>query len=410
MLSTEDPTNSASATVTPPAATTRGLTLLLAASCGVSVGSLFYCQPLLAQMGATIAGGQRVAPYVPTFTQVGTMLGMGLFVPLGDMFERRKLIVVMSLAIALTSAAMAISPSAAFLAVASFLLGITCIVPHLILPFVAQLSRPEERGKALGIVVSGLLIGILCARTLSGFVGAAFGWRSVYWLGSAAMVALAILLLRKLPISHPTTLLTYPQLLRSLWHLMREFSELRQAALTGAMLFGAFSAFWATLIFRLMTPPFHYGARAAGLFGLVGVAGALGAPLIGRIADRRGARTTLAASLWITAGSFAVFFFGGSKMLGLIAGVILMDLGVQAGHVSNQTRIYAILPEARSRLNTVYMVSYFMGGALGSALGAYGWDIARWAGVCVAGIAMLAVALAAHYLGARAKLLRPNLV
>jgi predicted MFS family arabinose efflux permease len=351
-------------------------------------------------MGATIAGGRGVVAYIPTFTQVGTMLGMGLFVPLGDMVERRKLIVFVSLAIALTSAATAIAPNAAVLAVASFLLGVTCIVPHLILPFVAQISRPGERGKALGVVVSGLLIGILCARTFSGFVGAAFGWRSVYWIGSVGMVVLAVLLLRKLPVSHPAAPLTYPQLLRSLWRLVRQFPELRQAAVTGAMLFGAFSAFWATLIFRLITPPFHYGARAAGLFGLVGAAGAFGAPLIGRIADKRGARTTLAASLWITAGSFILFLFGGGGMAGLIAGVILMDLGVQAGHVSNQTRIYAILPEARSRLNTVYMVSYFMGGALGSALGAYGWEVARWTGVCAAGIAMMTVALVVHYLGA----------
>ena len=382
----------------------RGLTLLMSAGCAVSVANMYYCQPLLAQMGASVPGGQRVASYIPTFTQVGTMLGMGLFVPLGDMFERRRLIVTLSLALAGTAILNAIAPNAPWLAAASFALGLTSIIPHLILPFVAQLSEPAERGKALGIVVSGLLIGILCARTFSGFAGAAFGWRSVYWVGALAMITLAGVMRRKLPESHPATSLSYPQLLRSLVQFVRRYSELRQAAVTGGLLFGAFSAFWSTLIFQLMTPPFHYGSRIAGLFGLIGAAGAAAAPVMGRLADRRGARTTLALSLLITALSFLIFLVAGQSMAGLVAGVILMDLGVQAGHVSNQTRIYAILPEARSRLNTVYMVTYFLGGALGSALGAYGWNRAGWTGVCVVGLGLMFIALAYHFSARRSEL------
>ena len=401
MYSTENLNRLTTERIAPRAGPTTGLILLMSVACAVSVANMYYCQPLLAQMGASVPGGQSVASYIPTFTQVGTMLGMGLFVPLGDMLERRRLIVSICLALSGTAILTAVSPSGTWLAAASFILGLTSIIPHLILPFVAQLAQPAERGKALGTVVSGMLIGILCARTFSGFAGAAFGWRTVYWIGALSMVVLAWLLRQKLPESRPAAALSYPELLRSLVRFIRDYSELRQAAVSGGMLFGAFSAFWATLIFRLMSPPYHYGSRAAGLFGLIGAAGAAAAPVMGRVVDRRGVRTSVALSLIVTAVSFVIFLFAGQTIVGLIAGVILMDLGVQAGHVSNQARIYAILPEARSRLNTVYMVSYFFGGAMGSALGAYGWNVAGWNGVCAVGLGLVLVALVYHVAGAR---------
>jgi predicted MFS family arabinose efflux permease len=327
------------------------------------------------------------------------MFGMGLFVPLGDMFERRRLIVSVCCALAAMLLASAAAPTFLWLAIASVCLGLTCIVPHLILPFAAQIARPADRGRVLGTVLSGLLIGILCARTLSGFLGAALGWRAVYIFSAVLMLVLAAVLRKMLPESHPTIDFTYPELLRSLLSLLRRLSELREASLIGGLLFGAFSAFWATLIFRLGTPPFHYGSRVAGLFGLIGAAGAAAAPIVGRLADRRGPRKTVEISLFITAVSYLVFWAFGSSMWGLVVGVILMDLGVQAGHVSNQTRIYGLLPEARSRLNTIYMVTYFLGGALGSGLGAYGWNHARWPGVCVVSLVLVGLALVVHFMG-----------
>jgi predicted MFS family arabinose efflux permease len=378
----------------------RGLTLLMAVACGLTVANLYYCQPLLTQMGASLSA-ERAGAYIPTLIQVGTMFGMGLFVPLGDMFERRRLIVSVCCALAAMLLASAAAPTFLWLAIASVCLGLTCIVPHLILPFAAQIARPEHRGRALGMVLSGLLIGILCARTVSGFMGAALGWRAVYIFSAMLMLLLAAILRKMLPESHPTINFTYPELLRSLLSLVKRLSELREASLIGGLLFGAFSAFWATLIFRLGAPPFHYGSRVAGLFGLIGAAGAAAAPMVGRLADRRGPRKTVEIALFITAVSYLVFWAFGSSMWGLVAGVILMDLGVQAGHVSNQTRIYALLPEARSRLNTIYMVTYFLGGALGSALGAYGWNLARWSGVCVVSLIMVGLALAVHFVGSR---------
>jgi predicted MFS family arabinose efflux permease len=357
----------------------------MAAACGISVANIYYNQPLLVQMGGA---------YLPMFTQIGAGLGMFLFVPLGDMLERRRLIVLVSSSTAIACVLTALSPNLALLSVASMVLGLTSIVPHLILPFAAQISAPEERGRVVGTVVSGLLIGILAARTVSGFIGASFGWRAVYWMAAALMCTLAFTLARTLPKSEPHATLSYPQLLRSIVTLIREQPLLRQAALIGALSFGSFSVFWATLVFRLGD------ARLAGLFGLIGVAGALAASYVGRIADRRGPSFTVGIGIATTAVAYVVFWLTGSTMTGLVVGVVLLDLGVQAAHVSNQTRIYSILPEARSRLNTVYMVTYFLGGSLGSALGAYSWKVAKWNGVCIAGLALSLLALAVHLLSA----------
>ena len=208
------------------------------------------------------------------------------------------------------------------------------------------------------------------------------------------MFTLAIALRYALPYDRPEPDLRYRELARSIVHLAMTQPVLREAALVGGMLFGAFSSFWATLVFFIGTPPYHYGPRVAGMFGVVGAVGVLFAPWAGKLTDRKGARFTVKLAILTAIASYLVFDIAGHWMLGLIVGVILLDLGVQAGHVANQTRIYALVPEARSRLNTVYMVTYFLGGALGSALGAYGWSRWGWNGVCAAGALQLLVALA----------------
>ncbi len=374
------------------------LVWIMAAACGISVANIYYNQPLLGQIGSAFGGD---ASYLPMFTQLGAGAGMFLFVPLGDIFERRKLIVAVCLSTAAATVMTALAPSLRLLSAASFLVGLTSIVPHLILPFAAQVSAPEQRGRVVGTVLGGLLIGILLARTASGFLGAAFGWRAVYWMAAALMLVLAATLLKQLPRSEPKLAMSYGELLHSILTLVREQPLLRAASSIGGMLFGAFSVFWATLIFRLAAPPLHYGARMAGVFGLIGVAGASIAPVAGRITDRKTPAFTVGLGIAVTIASYVCFWAFGSRLAGLVAGVILLDLGVQTGHVANQTRIYGIMPEARSRLNTVYMVTYFAGGALGSALGAYGWSIARWNGVCAAGMAMSLAALGVQLFGAK---------
>jgi predicted MFS family arabinose efflux permease len=368
----------------------------MAVACAVSVANLYYCQPLLSDIGASLGVGARQIGYLPMWTQAGVALGMFAFVPLGDMLPRRGLIVAMSIAIALATSFMALAPGIALVNLAGFAIGLTAIVPHLVLPFAAKLAPAERRGHVVGIVLGGLLIGILLARVVSGYVGDVFGWRAMYWAAATSMLALAAALRLALPVDTPDLNLRYRQLVASIWHLVQTEPVLREAAITGSMLFGAFGTFWTTLIFFLATPPYHFGARIAGLFGLVGAVGALIAPWAGRLADRRGAAFAVTAAILTTLSSWLVFVVAGTRLLALIAGVVILDLGVQTGHVANQTRIYALIPEARSRLNTVYMVSYFLGGALGSALGAYAWTRAGWPGVCAVGALQCAVALAAR--------------
>jgi predicted MFS family arabinose efflux permease len=372
----------------------RRTVAVMSAASGICVANIYYCQPLLSDIGRSLGVSDRAIGYLPMWTQAGTALGMFAFVPLGDMFPRRKLIVIMSVLSGLTVSMMAVAPNLALVNAAGFATGLTGIVMHLILPFAAKLAPPERRGHVVGTVLSGLLLGILLARLVSGFVGDMLGWRAMYWIAAGAMFILAVVLRYALPYDHPEPNLRYAELVRSIAELAWTQPMLREAAIIGGMLFGAFSSFWATLVFFLGTPPYHYGARVAGLFGLVGAVGVLCAPWAGRLSDRRGPAFTVTLGILISLGSYVVFDLAGYGFWGLVVGVILLDLGVQAGHVANQTRIYALVPEARSRLNTVYMVTYFLGGALGSALGAYGWTHWGWNGVCAAGAAQLLAALA----------------
>ena len=358
---------------------------LMSISVGAIVANIYYIQPLLSAIASTFRISVPQVGSVAMLTQLGAALGMLLFVPLGDTKERRRLIVSLLAVESVCLALMASAQSYLWLAVASFGIGISAAAVHLIVPFAAQLASPARRGTAVGAVLSGLLFGILLARTFSGFLGAWMGWRAIYWLASAMMLLLAVLIRWGLPRSKPTLKLSWPDLIHSSGVLIRTQPVLREAALLSAILFCAFSAFWTTLVFFLETPPYHYGSAVAGLFGLVGAAGAVCAPFIGRLADRYGARRNVLFALLITVGSFVVLYLFGKHMIGLIAGVILLDIGVQAGHVSNQTRIYGLLPEARSRLNMVYMICYFTAGAIGSFAGSILWHHFAWAGVCALG-------------------------
>lgn len=371
---------------------------LMTIASGAAAANLYYNQPLLAAIAESFHAPAREAGFIPIATQIGYAVGIFLFVPLGDLMERRKLIVAMLLATALALGGAAVSPSINWLVGASWAIGMTTIAAQLIVPLAAQLAKPEERGKVVGMVMSGLLIGILLARTVSGFVGAFFSWRVMYWLASGLMILLAVALFKLLPKSQPSLKVPYQQLMGSLFKLVRQ-PVLREASMIGAMSFGAFSAFWSTLVFLLEQPPYHYGSEVAGLFGLVGVVGAAVAPLVGRLADRSSPKLTVGLGLAITAGSFLIFLLFGYNLWGLIVGVILLDLGVQTTMVSNQALIYSLPPETHSRLNALYITFYFAGGALGSFLGAYGWSRWQWTGVCGVGLLMLVGAFATFFRG-----------
>lgn len=374
----------------------RRLIWIMAVASGLTAANLYYSQPLLVSIAHDFAVSDSVMGFIATVTQLGYALGLLLIVPLGDMFNRRNLISVAMIVAILALAAIALAPSVAFLAVASLAMGIATVVPQIIVPFAASLARPEERGRIVGTVMSGLLIGILLARTVSGFVGAHLGWRAMYWIAAALMALLLLALRLELPREAARAKMSYPRLLRSLWDLLRREPVLREASLFGALTFGAFQLFWVTITFFLSTPLYHFHSDMIGLFGLVGVVGALTASLIGRRTDRSRPRTITGVMLVVVLLTYVLLGLTGQWLWGLIAGVILLDLGTQGAHISNQARIYARPQEIHSRLNTVYMCSYFVGGTLGSALGTAAWTFAGWYGVCALGVALMVVALGVY--------------
>jgi predicted MFS family arabinose efflux permease len=370
---------------------------ILAVAAGVSVANLYYSQPLLEMMARDFRVGPHEIGLVPTLTQIGYAAGMLLVVPLGDAQERRRLIVLTCAAAAVISFCVALAPTLPTLLAASFALGLATCAPQLAVPYAAGLVPADERGRSVGKVMSGLLIGILLSRTVSGLVGAHLGWRSIYFIAGGAMVALSILLRIALPVQPPERQVRYIDLLRSLPGLVKREPLLRRHALLGALAFASFSAFWTTLAFLLSTPPYHYGSDVAGLFGIVGVAGALAAPLAGRVADRRGTRVVNGLALACVLLSWIVFGLVWRSLFGIAVGVVLLDAGVQASHISNQTRVLGLSAEERNRLNTVYMVSYFAGGATGSMLGAAAFASFGWPGVAVLGLALIVAALAVFF-------------
>ncbi|MGN6628056.1 MAG: MFS transporter, partial [Tepidisphaeraceae bacterium] len=283
------------------------------------------------------------------------------------------------------------------------LVGITAMSAQLLIPLAVDLTRPERRGHTVGTLMAGLLVGILLARTLSGFVGDQLGWRAMYALAAAAMLAMAVILQATLPHRAPSLRLTYPALMRSLLHLLRTQPQLWVASIVSALSFASFTAFWTVLSF-LMKQHFHRGATEAGLFGVIGVVGAMAAPLAGKLSDRRGPAFTVTLALLSTMAAFAVMWIW-VTIPALIVGVLLMDLGVQSVQVAAQSEVMALVPDARSRVNTLYMVARFIGGAAGSAAGAIAWSVRGWSGACAVAISLLVAGTLIHVLGTR----RPRL-
>ena len=369
----------------------------MALACGLVVANIYYNQPLLAAIGRDFGVSDSRASLIATATQAGYTLGMLLLVPLGDKLERKRFILWLLFGVAGCLAGAALAPSFWILAAASVLIGLCSAVPQLLLPMAAALAPEADRGRIVGRIMSGLLLGILLSRTISGFVAAHLGgWRVVFGGAAGLMLALAALLAWQLPRSYPSFRGTYAELMRSLGALVRELPTLRRSALVGMGAFAGFSVFWTTLVFHLESPTYHYGSDVAGLFGLVGAAGALAASLAGQAADTQGPRFAILVGVVLALAAYVVLGLTGGWLVGLVLGVLLLDVGVQAAHISNQTLIFSLRPEARSRLNTVYMTGYFTGGSLGSVLGGWAWMHYGWPGVCVAGGACVALALVAH--------------
>ena len=360
---------------------------LMSISAGLVVANLYYNQPLLHQMAVSFNVSEAAVSNVALSTQLGYAFGLLIIIPLGDKVSNKKILQTDFFLMLLALIATAVSNSLFLLIISSFFVGFTSAIPQLFVPMAAQLSDEKGRGRAIGIVMSGLLIGILGSRILSGFIGEEFGWRSMYYAASVLMLALFVLLQIKLPAIYPSYKGSYFALMKSLWFYFKTEPSLRLAALRGGLAFAGLSAFWTTLVF-LMEDSFGYGSGVTGAFGFAGIVGALAATVVGKINNKINKNKIILFSAILLIVSWGIFLVSGSSLIGLVIGVTLVDLGLQAMHITNQNIIFSKNPEARNRVNTIYMVSFFIGGALGTSLGALAWEHYHWVGVSWVGIGL----------------------
>ncbi|WP_222723957.1 MFS transporter [Streptomyces sp. uw30] len=370
----------------------RWITITLAFACGASVANLYYAQPLLSLIGRAFDVGQGTATMVVTATQVGYALGLALLLPLGDLLENRRLA---SRTLVLTAAALAVAAFAptfwVFLAM-SAMIGVTSVVAQILIPLAAHLAPPKERGKLVGQVTSGLLLGIMLARSVSSFAAAAWGWRSIYAISAVAMLITSFALAKMLPVREPAHTARYGALLASVIELARTERVLRRRALTQACLFGAFTAYWTGVSYELVGRH-HLSQTGVAVFALVGAAGAAAAPIAGRLGDAGHGTGARATALVLGLASMLVAGLGASSLIALALGGVLLDFAVQSHQVLSQRDIYALRPDARARINSVYMTSVFLGGAVSSAVTGAVLTLWGWSGVTVMAAALIAVGL-----------------
>jgi len=358
------------------------ITFLLALSCGLIAANIYYAQPLVGPIAAELGLSPQAAGLVVTMTQLGYGAGLLLIVPLGDLIENRKLVlaVIALAAVALAAAAVATHPLP-YLA-AALLVGLGSVAVQILVPYAGHLAPERIRGQVVGNVMTGLMLGIMLARPASSFVASVSSWHAVYALSAAIMVGLALVLHRALPVRTPQAKLGYGELLASMVRLARTTPMLRRRALYQAGLFGAFSLFWTTVPLVLAGPAFHLSQSGIALFALAGAAGAVSAPIAGRLADRGWTRPATAVAMLLTAGGFVLtqlVVLGSTASLALfVAAAIAIDFGVQGNVVLGYRALFALGAEQRSRLNGIYMTTFFLAGAMGSAVGAWAYAYGGW--------------------------------
>lgn len=352
--------------------------LFMAVATGLIVANIYYCQPLIVLIANEFNIPDADAGTITYLTQAGYAIGLFFMVPLGDKIERKTQILATTFATVIALIIAATAQSFLILQMASLLIGITSIVPQLILPLAASLSEPEQRGKVVGTIMSGLLVGILLSRTLSGFVGEIWGWRAMFCIASGLCLLLFFIIQKQFPYNKPDFKGTYGQLISSLFSLIKEQPLLREATLINVFSFAQFGAFWTTMVLLLSAEPFSFNSATIGLFGIVGASGSLAAPLVGKLGDKGNSRIAVGYGCLLIALSFMVFYFSSTNIIGIVIGIVFIDIGLQGVHISNQTRVYSIVPEARNRMNTVFMSFSFLGTAAGSAYGLFLWEMGGW--------------------------------
>lgn len=385
-----------------PVALSHARVLLLATATGLIVASNYYAQPLLQLLSEVFQVSATQVGWVVTVAQLAYATGLLLIVPLGDRLERRRLIVGLFVLAAVGLAISATAHHFSQLLLGTALAGLSAVAAQVIIPHAASLTAPEHRGRVVGTLMAGLLLGILLARTASGVMAGLVSWHSIYWLACGVLLVLAVVLARLLPPHQPTATLSYPRLLGSVLALLRDEPVLRRRSLLGALLFAGFSVFWTALAFLLSGPDYGYSLASIGLFGLVGAAGALAASRAGRLSDRGFGVWVAGGGLAMLLVSWGVLLLAPQSLVALIAGVLLLDVAVQAVHINNQSAIYQLDEAARSRITSAYMTCYFIGGAVGSALSTAAWTRFGWNGVCALG-GVLALLAGLVFVHARAK-------
>lgn len=371
---------------------------------GLVVANNYYNQPLLGLIAKDFSVSESAAGKISVLTQLGYAFGLLLIVPLGDKFLRKKLILIDLVLVFGALLWMTFATELWMLYAASLLIGTTSVIPQLFVPIAAELSLEKDKAANIGLVVSGLLLGILLSRFVGGIVGELWGWRSMFGIAAGLMLLVWVFVYKMLPEVQPNFKGTYFELMNSVLQLAKTQPILQLASFRGAMAFGSMCALFTTLVFHMERPPFEVGASVVGSFGLAGAVGALAAAKVGSLQNRMSINRIILYALLILIGSWGFTYFAGNTYWGLIIGVILIDLGVQSSHIMNQTNYFSLKTNAVNRLNTVYMVSYFIGGSLGTFFASLAWQYAQWEGVCFVGITMGLLALIAHILFAGKKI------
>lgn len=379
----------------------RTVIWLMTVISGLVVANIYYNQPLLSLISEDLQVSEAAAGKISVLTQFGYAAGLLLIVPLGDKLFRKKLILVDLLLVFLSLLWMTFANELWMLYIASLFIGVTSVIPQLFIPIAAELSTDKEKSSNIGLVMSGLLLGILLSRFIGGIVGEIWGWRTMFGIAAGMMIFVWIAVYKMLPDLHPNFKGTYGELMKSVFHLARTQPVLRLASFRGAMAFGSLCALFTTLVFHMEKPPFNAGSSIVGSFGLAGAAGALAAARVGKLQKIFDLNRIIIYALSVLLISWGFTYFAGETYWGLIVGVVLIDLGVQSAHIMNQTDFFLIKSTAVNRLNTVYMVSYFIGGSLGTWLASVAWQHYQWGGVCFVGTAMGVLALTAHLLFSR---------
>jgi predicted MFS family arabinose efflux permease len=377
----------------PPQGMSRGLTLLFAIAAGASVGNMYWAQPLLAPIAADLGVGPGDAGFVITLTQIGYAVGVFLLVPLGDSVNRRRMVPLIMLGAAVALAATAAAPSFAVLLGVIALVGALSIAGQILTPLAGDLATDEQRGRVFGTVASGLMLGILLSRTLSGLVAELLGWRAIFIAASALMLVLAAILARRLPRLRARPGMPYGRLLLSVLRTVKGNRKVQITILLGAAPMSVFTLFWTGLTLLLSSEPYSYSTGLIGLISLVGVAGAVAAQGAGRLYDRGLSIPALGAAMLLALASLVIAGIGRDSIVAIVVAIVLFSIGAQAALVLAQTRMMAIDPAARSRMNTVYVVGNFIAGAIGSALAGLIWSWGGWTGLMAVGAGILVIGL-----------------